>query len=172
MQGLTHTLGHRLTLSSRPGRGSVFRLELPLVKHQHPFELEPPVAVFTTPLKGYHALVIEDDDIVLQAMVSLLRSWGMVCDPAEGMSEALQLVGSRIPDVLVCDFRLREYANGTEVIAAVRQALQQHIPALLITGDTSPDRLRAITGSGIPVLHKPLAPDELYAALSTLLHPA
>ena len=172
VQGLTHTLGHRLTLSSRPGRGSVFRLELPLVKHQHPFELEPPVAVFTTPLKGYHALVIEDDDIVLQAMVSLLRSWGMICDPAEGMSEALQLVGSRIPDVLVCDFRLREHTTGTEVISAVRQASQQRIPALLITGDTSPDRLRTATQSGIPVLHKPVAPDELYAALSSLLHPA
>ena len=172
VQGLTHTLGHRLTLSSRPGRGSVFRLELPLVKHQNPFELEPPVAVFTTPLKGYHALVIEDDDIVLQAMVSLLRSWGMVCDPAEGMSEALQLVGSRIPDVLVCDFRLREHTTGTEVISAVRQASQQRIPALLITGDTSPDRLRTATQSGIPVLHKPVAPDELYATLSSLLHSA
>ena len=172
VQGLTHTLGHRLTLSSKLGRGSVFRLELPLVHSRHPLEQEPPVAVFTTPLKGCHALVIEDDDIVLQAMVSLLRSWGMTCDAAEGLSDALQLAGTRVPDVLVCDFRLREYANGTEVIAAVRQALQLHIPALLITGDTSPDRLRAVTGSGIPVLHKPLAPDELYAALSSLLHPA
>lgn len=172
VQGLTHTLGHRLTLSSKPGRGSVFRLELPLVHSKHPLEQEPPVAVFTTPLKGCHALVIEDDDIVLQAMVSLLRSWGMTCDAAEGLSDALQLAGTRVPDVLVCDFRLREYANGTEVIAAVRHALQLHIPALLITGDTSPDRLRAVTGSGIPVLHKPLAPDELYAALSSLLHPA
>ncbi len=172
VQGLTHTLGHRLTLFSKPGRGSVFRLELPLINNEQPFELEPPVAMFTTPLKGYHALVIEDDDIVLQAMVSLLRSWGMTCDSAEGLKDALQLAGTRVPDVLVCDFRLREYNNGTEVIAAVRQALQLHIPALLITGDTSPDRLRAITGSGIPVLHKPLAPDELYAALSTLLHPA
>ena len=172
VQGLTHTLGHRLTLSSKLGRGSVFRLELPLVHSRHPLEQEPPVAVFTTPLKGCHALVIEDDDIVLQAMVSLLRSWGMTCDAAEGLSDALQLAGTRVPDVLVCDFRLREYANGTEVIAAVRQALQLHIPALLITGDTSPDRLRTATQSGIPVLHKPVAPDELYATLSSLLHSA
>ncbi len=132
VQGLTHTLGHRLTLFSKPGRGSVFRLELPLINNEQPFELEPPVAMFTTPLKGYHALVIEDDDIVLQAMVSLLRSWGMTCDSAEGLKDALQLAGTRVPDVLVCDFRLREYNNGTEVIAAVRQALQLHIPVQAI----------------------------------------
>ena len=172
VQGLTQTLGHRLTLSSRPGRGSVFRLELPLVNNRHPLEQEPPpLAVFTTPLRGYHALVIEDDDIVLQAMVSLLRSWGMTCDAAEGLNDALKLAALHQPDVLVCDFRLREYANGTEVIEALRKTLQQHIPALLITGDTSPERLRAVTGSGVPVLHKPVAPDGLYAALSSLLHP-
>ena len=68
VQGLTHTLGHRLTLSSIPGRGSVFRLELPLVNKLYPLEIDRPQAVeFTTPLRGYHALVIEDDDIVLQA---------------------------------------------------------------------------------------------------------
>ena len=173
VQGLTHTLGHRLTLSSIPGRGSVFRLELPLVNKLYPLEIDRPQAVeFTTPLRGYHALVIEDDDIVLQAMVSLLRSWGMTCDAAEGLSDAMKLAALNPPDVLVCDFRLREYANGTEVIAALRQALQQHTPALLITGDTSPKRLQVATRSGTPVLHKPVAPDDLYKALSSLLHPA
>jgi CheY-like chemotaxis protein len=45
------------------------------------------------------------------------------------------------------------------------------VPALLITGDTSPDRLRAALDSGIPVLHKPVAPDDLYQAMSSVLHP-
>ena len=139
----------------------------------YPLEIDRPQAVeFTTPLRGYHALVIEDDDIVLQAMVSLLRSWGMTCDAAEGLNDALKRAALNQPDVLVCDFRLREHANGTEVIAALRLALQQLTPALLITGDTSPERLQVATRSGIPVLHKPVAPDDLYKSLSSLLHPA
>ena len=171
VQGLTHTLGHRLTLSSRPGRGSVFRLELPLVKNLSPLDYHVTTeAVFITPLRGHHALVIEDDESVLQAMVSLLRSWGMSCDAAEGLKEALRCANLQKPHVLVCDFRLHGHSNGTDVIATVRQDIQENTPALLITGDTSPERLQVATRSGIPVLHKPVAPDDLYKALSSLLH--
>jgi signal transduction histidine kinase/CheY-like chemotaxis protein len=171
VKGLTNTLGHRLTLSSRVGSGSIFRLELPLVKNIYSMDDEGvPEAVFTTPLKGHHALVIEDDETVLQAMVSLLRSWGMSCDATESLSDALQFAKLHKPHVLVCDFRLREQTNGTEVIAAVRQALDEQTPAVLITGDTSPERLQAATRSGIAVLHKPVAPDDLYKMLSSLLH--
>jgi len=171
VQGLTNTLGHRLTLSSRLGSGSIFRLELPLVKNIYSMDDKGvPEAVFTTPLKGHHALVVEDDETVLQAMVSLLRSWGMSCDATESLSDALQFAKLHKPHVLVCDFRLREQTNGTEVIAAVRQALDEQTPAVLITGDTSPERLQAATRSGIAVLHKPVAPDDLYKMLSSLLH--
>ena len=172
VQGLTHTLGHRIMLSSKPGRGSVFRLELPLVKNTFPLDYQAtPAAVFTTPLNGYHALVIEDDETVQLAMVSLLHSWGMSCDATESLSDALQFAKLHKPHVLVCDFRLREHTNGTEVIAAVRQVMDEQTPAVLITGDTSSERLIAATNSGIPVLHKPVAPDDLYQAMSSVLHP-
>lgn len=172
VHGLTHTLGHRLTLSSQPGRGSVFRLALPLVNNHHPIELEvPPIAEYSTRLKDFHTLVIEDDEIVLQAMVSLLHSWGMTCDAAEGLSDARLLIAQRQPDLLICDYRLRDHTNGTEVIHHLRLDLGSMVPALLITGDTSPDRLRAALDSGIPVLHKPVAPVDLYQAMSSVLHP-
>ena len=44
------------------------------------------------------------------------------------------------------------------------------VPALLITGDTAPERLREAFSSGVPLLHKPLAPDELYKAITDLLN--
>ena len=173
VQGLTKTLGHRLTLFSRPGRGTMFRLELPLGLADVAQESVPASdALFSANLKGYHALVVEDDDHILQAMVALLRSWGMTCSSAEGVKDALLLAEQLKPDVLICDYRLRDNTTGAEVITAVRETLRHATPALLVTGDTSPERLRAATDSGIPLLHKPVAPDDLYAALSSLLHPA
>jgi len=47
--------------------------------------------------------------------------------------------------------------------------LGQHLPALLITGDTAPERLRQAQASGVPLLHKPLQPETLRQQLIELL---
>ena len=43
------------------------------------------------------------------------------------------------------------------------------IPALLVTGDTAPDRLRDAEASGLPILHKPLNPARLRTLIANLL---
>jgi CheY-like chemotaxis protein len=87
--------------------------------------------------------------------------------------EALrQLAGaSRPPDVLICDYRLRDDENGVSVVAALRDEFNSDIPALLITGDTDPAQIRAIAASGLAALHKPLREDELNAAICALCKP-
>jgi hypothetical protein len=37
-----------------------------------------------------------------------------------------------------------------------------------VTGDTAPDDLRAVVGSGLEVLYKPVAPERLREALQRL----
>jgi hypothetical protein len=51
----------------------------------------------------------------------------------------------------------------------LRSALGQGLPALLITGDTAPDRLREALSSNIPLLHKPVSPDQLHLGLMAVL---
>jgi len=55
------------------------------------------------------------------------------------------------------------------VIEALRAAMGRDLPALLITGDTAPERLREAVGSGLPLLHKPVSPSRLYVELVTML---
>jgi CheY-like chemotaxis protein len=71
--------------------------------------------------------------------------------------------------LLISDYRLREQKSGTDAIRAIRQALGRDIPALLLTGDTAPARLREASDSGLPLLHKPVSPQQLYACLAELL---
>jgi two-component system, sensor histidine kinase len=52
-----------------------------------------------------------------------------------------------------------------EAIAALRALIGKTLPALLITGDTSPARLREGYDSEIPLLHKPVSPADLYQKL-------
>jgi len=176
-QGLASTLGHTLSLRSRVGRGSVFRLSLPIAN-----DFEVPVGSAPTTagdadaagapsaeskdgaygLIGCEVLVIDDDASVRLATVRLLEGWGCRCRSAGCAEEALaEAARGQPPDLVISDYRLRDGRTGTEAILRLRSALKSALPALLITGDTDPQRLRAAQASGIPLLHKPVSPSEL-----------
>lgn len=78
----------------------------------------------------------------------------------------MELCNTFSPDIIISDFRLREKITGIEVIKQLRNKLQQSIPAILITGDTGPDRLQQAQDSGLLLLHKPVKPAKLRAALN------
>lgn len=171
VHGLTQLLQHPLQLQSRPGLGSVFRLSLPRVdsSQHHAIPAATPPAI-TRQLPCATILLIEDDDIVRSSMVLLLQSWGCQCIATESLESALPLLSHHQPDLLISDYRLREQKSGTDAIQAIRAVLGQDIPALLLTGDTAPARLREATDSGLPLLHKPVAPSVLHDTLSQLLN--
>ena len=66
---------------------------------------------------------------------------------------------------VVSDLRLANGEDGIDAIERVRTIYGAPLPALLITGDTSPDELRRATDSGYMVLFKPVQPRKLLAAL-------
>ena len=165
--GLARRLDHRLLLHSRPGRGSVFRLELPPAS-----ALPAPATALAdsdAPVRPAHVLVIDDDDAVRHGMRELLESWGYRCSVAEGIEEALASARQQPPEALITDYRLRGSQTGNDAIAALRGLVGDDLPALLITGDTSPERIREAGGSGVPVLHKPLAPEALRREVAALI---
>ena len=168
VEGLARTLGHPLSLNSKPGRGSMFRLSLPLATGACVDN-----AVVQTQneaqLRNVRVLVVDDDEAVRIGTLHLLRDWGCVAEAAESIEEALVLAGKHVPDVVISDYRLRDQRTGLEAIAALRAVLGQDLPALLITGDTAPDRLREALSGDFPLLHKPVSANQLYLALVTVL---
>lgn len=179
-QGLARTLGHGLTLASRPRRGSVFRLALPLATAVLPpgaddggasAKTAAPVATGAaeSTLASARVLVVEDDDTVRAGLLALLGSWGCECEGVDSIETALARAAVNPPDLIISDYRLRASRTGAEAIAALRTQASFEVPALLITGDTSPERLREALASGIPLLHKPVPPQALHDRLLSLL---
>lgn len=60
-------------------------------------------------LAGTLVVVVDDESPMLDATRTLLEMWGCKVVTASSGREALELLGSspRVPDILVCDYRLR-----------------------------------------------------------------
>lgn len=154
----------RLEMVSRPGAGTGFYLVLPIVPELAPAPQCAPGAQLAP--AGGHVLVVDDEPGVREGMRMLLERLGMRVSLARNRAEALAVVRADPPAFLLSDYRLPD-DSGIKVIAAVR-ALLPALPALLITGDTSPERLREAHAANIRLLHKPVMPDQLRQALAAM----
>lgn len=172
---LADLLGHAVALDSTPGRGSEFTVRVPRVRADAAFEPAEPHTQSPTAdtgrLPGSFVLVIDDERDVLDAMTIVLEQAGAYVLTAGSGAEAVEKIAreDRLPDVVVSDLRLRGGETGILAVSRVRQAIGEPVPALLVTGDTAPERVAEAAASGLVLLHKPLRPDRLTAALSRAL---
>lgn len=151
-----------LELQSQPGRGTTVTLRVPLA--DGPAPTAPREGASAPSPRGLRVMVIDDDVMVRQGTRLLLSQLGCEVHQAEDLAGAVQLAARHRLDVLLCDLRLRGGETGLGVIQAVR-ALQPGLPAVLITGDTAPDRMREAQAAGVPLLFKPVRAEELLAVL-------
>jgi signal transduction histidine kinase/CheY-like chemotaxis protein len=169
VQRLVLAMQARVEVRSSPGRGSVFRLWLPAWAGA--LEDEPGAApAAQDAMAGLRILVIDDDEAVRQGMQSLLESWGCLCICAESAIDAIaRLLPAEPPDVIVTDFRLRNEETGKQALQALRGHLQRPVPAIIMTGDTSPQRLRDAQSTAALLLHKPVSTRQMREALGKLV---
>lgn len=166
---LAGKLGSTIRLHSHLGRGSVFALRQPMRVALRPrSDALPSVnrAVSAKLPKGLFLAVIDDDLEIRRSTRQMLEVLGIEVYTAESASQAVQQLGrqGRVPDLLLSDYRLGN-ENGVEAITRLREEFNQDIPAILITGDTSPERLEEFRQTGLRVLYKPISGSQLLAAV-------
>jgi len=161
---LARLLQPPLALHSQPGRGTRFVLDLPATTDAS--EPAAPGAMVST-LHGTVVAVVEDDIEVREAMRLLLRDWGCeVIDGGDAEEVRRQAeIRTRVPQAVVADLRLKDQRDGISEVAALREAFGAALPALIVSGDSAPDRVRLMAASGLPWLSKPVPAARLRAWL-------
>ena len=167
VQRLAREMNTSVEVLSQPGRGSVFRLWLD--RWQGALEDDTAPAPDTVSLVGLKVLAIDDDEAVRLGMQSLLHSWGCQCITAESSADALECLEDITPDIIITDFRLRHEETGKQVLQALRAYLGTSVPAIIMTGDTSPQRLRDAQSTSALLLHKPVSTGQLRDAMVQLV---
>lgn len=160
-------MGCPLMLHSKVARGTMFGIEVPLGLEAQPYTNILTAEIAVPDLLANRTIVVVDDEASVRlGMQSLLESWGCKCIAAPGAEEAIHELHNKAPDFIIADFRLRDNKNGIEAVRALRAALGNTIPAVVLSGDTAVERLREVSAAGLTMLHKPLKAVRLRALLN------
>jgi len=172
VQRLGVLLGHRVSVRSQPGRGSVFTIEVARATD----ELPPgPERTGSTPAavvgRGGSILVIEDDPALRDLLRMLLEGDGhhVTAAPDGPAALALAAAGGLRPDLLLADLNLPGGMDGLHAAVGLRTALARPLPVIILSGDTSACALQAIALQDCVHLSKPVKAAALAQAIQRLL---
>ena len=165
-------LGHRISVRSWPGKGSMFSVEVPL-SATAPKSL--PQLAMSEPmlerLQGARVWVLDNDAAICAGMRTLLEGWG--CQVITALSEqdlARQVDNYHAEaDLLIADYHLDDDQNGVDAVARINGRRGRAIPALMITANYSNELKLQIRELGHTLMHKPVRPMKLKTAMSHLL---
>ncbi len=172
VQRITDLLDIDLTVDTQVGKGSSFEIVI------ESGDTAQAGSTIDLAMRADHdvgdqfVLVIDDEAEARLAIEGLLLSWGCEVMMASSGAEAVQQLEEygQTPDIIISDFRLRNNEDGGDAIKTVTDYCRATVPAIIITGDTAPERLREIDKLRLPTLHKPCKPLELKAVLYDQTH--
>ncbi|AWY38702.1 PAS domain S-box protein [Pseudomonas putida] len=170
VERIARILGYPVGVQSRPGRGSMFSIEVPLA-HDIPLPIGQAAPQPSTgdPLPGRRLLVLDNEVSILQSMGALLGQWGCEVVTATDEGSALAALAGNPPELILADYHLDHGVVGCDVVRHLREHFHQRIPAVIITADRTDQCRRSLQRLDAPLLNKPVKPGKLRAVLSQLL---
>uniref|UniRef100_UPI00289BFCEB hybrid sensor histidine kinase/response regulator n=2 Tax=unclassified Brevundimonas TaxID=2622653 RepID=UPI00289BFCEB len=161
VQRLSDLLGHPLSVQSRIGSGSQFRISTPRTGAvMSPVDK---VATSRTPLFGKRVLCVDNEQPITAALEVLLKRWGAVPTLANSAEEALELEGPF--DAALVDLHLGD--GQMDGLALIEELKRRDVRRIALVTAATQDRLGAqVAQHGAVLLPKPIKPAALKAFLN------
>lgn len=166
VQRLAALVGASVSVSSDEGAGAAFTVG-PFAIVERAEAVPAPAPVATGADVSGRVLIIDDDRATLEATGALLSGWGWDVDPTSSLTPE-KITGIEKPDLVLSDYDLGRGRSGLDVVKDVRSAFGE-VPALIMTGSSSPETRARIEAEGLLVLLKPVRPAQLRSAMISLM---
>jgi signal transduction histidine kinase len=159
-----------LMVTSKEDQGTIFTIIFPVGDVNKIRQTTVQTNTLLNHFDGMHILVIDDEKYILEGMNIILGKWGFKVSLAESIDDASDVISNgEALDIILSDLRLRDNTTGIEAIQKIRDLTKKEIPALLVSGDTDPEKIKEAQAAGIILLHKPIKPALLKSAINNLL---
>jgi PAS domain S-box-containing protein len=157
--------------------GATFTVRLPLIGAEmiQPTDAPPSDAIAPTPspdalalmLQGFYVLAVDDDADARELVATVLSQSGAQATIASSVPEAIQSIGSRVPDVVITDIAM-PHATGFDLVRRLRSTPAWcEIPVIALTAYArAEDRAQALSLGFTAHLGKPFAPSALVALVA------
>ena len=150
-----------MSASSELGRGTTFKLQLPLIPLQAKISTDSQAQSSV-----YRILYVDDDTLVGEATVALLESKGHQVVLASSGNTAIELIENKQFDVVLTDYSMPEM-NGRQ-LAVLSKKIRPVLPVILVTGWAT-EGLSDVDALEDSILEKPLNVELLHAEIRRLV---
>lgn len=169
-KGLVKVLNGIITVESAPGKGSIFRLEIPLPETDELVEEDKPDSDSITILPK-NVLVVDDDPILLKIAEDMLGRKGVSCTTCMNFQEVVAALGKSDYDIVLTDVQMPD-TDGFALLRLLRNSdigNSRTIPVAVMTarGDGNSGIYEKEGFAGC--IHKPFNIHVLLTFLSTVM---
>jgi CheY-like chemotaxis protein len=156
---IVDAMGGAISLSSAPGSGSVFTVELRCLEFEQA-AAEAAAGVEASTRVGRDILIVEDDEDVLDGVAHILRAEGYRVTTASDGRQALSWLEHEQPAMMLLDLGM-PVMNGPELLSALRASGKPlGFPIVLVSADDQLPRKAQELGV-LEYMEKPLQIDTL-----------
>ena len=115
-------------------------------------------------------VVVDDDPSIVEGLAMVLEGWDFAVVTAltvDDLKRSLADMSGR-PGLVLADHFLPGNRTGAEAVELVRAHCGRPVPAIILTGDTTPERQAEAAAAGYRLLHKPVQVPALRASVEEL----
>ncbi|SCA56320.1 putative Histidine kinase [Candidatus Terasakiella magnetica] len=158
---LARVLGHNLSVSSLPGAGSVFSVEVPLHKAHIPSQT-PKNSAQSNRRRPLVVLINPFVDVLEETAVQI-RQWEYRVLAFQSYEEAQNL--QIRPQLIICPERFPNEMTGCEAAERLRSVWKHNCAALILIQDLNTDKMLSAAKHNCKTIQDPPAPDEFKALI-------